>query len=195
MPDAFAWDWSAIRGQLDPHDWPPTARAVAGAIAALAVTFLAYRAVSRGLGVAERSGRLPAAVAFALRWVAVVVAAVWLLQVVGVFESVFAAVAGVLTFVAAGFVAFWSVLSNLLCALILLVARPFQLGDRLSFPVEGLSGTVSDFNLLFTVLRTDDGRLLSVPNNLFFQKMFLRETGARTAELAESLEALPPAAR
>jgi small-conductance mechanosensitive channel len=199
MPDdlllaAVAFDWGRLLDRIDPEKWSRTARAVAGAGAVILAAVVGYAAVVRGVNAAERRGRLPASVAFALRkilrWVTVLVAGSLLLAVLGVFESVFTALAGVLTLVAAGFVAFWSVLSNLLCAVILLVARPFQLGDRLTFPGDDdLTGSVSDFDLLFTTLRLDDGRLLRVPNNLFFQKMFLREPADRPKELAASLEA------
>ena len=194
VPLAVPFDWFFDHEQMTRDDWRRVGRVAALAAGVIIVAVLGYAAAVRGVNLAERRGRLPKAVAFAIRklmrWITFLVAATVLLQVIGVFESVFTALAGVLTLIAAGFVAFWSVLSNFLCAIILLVARPFMLGDRLTFPTDnGLSGEVSDFNLLFTTLRTDEGRLLQVPNSLFFQKLFLREHGDRPKELAESLEA------
>jgi small-conductance mechanosensitive channel len=180
---------------LQPEQWPLWAAVTGQAFLVLLAAVLGYAVAVRGIRTAERHGRLPITVGFALRkvlqWITVVVAVILLLSVFGIFQNVFAAVAGVLTLVAAGFVAFWSVLSNLLCALILLTARPFMLGDRIQFVGDETVGTVADFNLLFTTLRLDDGRLLQVPNNMFFQKMFLRSPSAQPADLAASLESSP----
>lgn len=187
------FDWLDL-DQMTRDDWRRAGRSAAAAAGVIVAAVVAYAVVVRGVNLAERRGRLPRSIAFALRkvlrWATFLVAATLLLQVFGAFESVFGALAGVMALIAGGFVAFWSVLSNILCAIILLIARPFMLGDRLTFPGDNnLTGEVSDFNLLFTTLLTDDGKLLQVPNSLFFQKLFLREHGARPKELAESLEA------
>ncbi len=194
VPLILPFDWFVDLDQVTRDDWRRAGRTAAVAVGVILAAVAGYATMVRGVKLAERRGRLPRAIGFAirkvLRWAMFLVAATLLLQVLGAFESVFTALAGVLTLVAAGFVAFWSVLSNILCAIILLIARPFMLGDRLTFPGDqNLTGEVSDFTLLFTTLMTDDGKLLQVPNNLFFQKMFLREHGDRPKELAESLEA------
>lgn len=194
LPPAAPFGWLVDLDYLTTEDWRNAGRTAALAAGLVIAAVVAYAVAVRGVNLAEHGGRLPRQIAFAirkiLRWVTFLVAATLLLQVLGVFQSVFTALAGVLTLIAAGFVAFWSVLSNLLCAIILLVARPFMIGDRLTFPSDGnLTGEVTDFNLLFTTLRTDDGKLIQVPNSLFFQKLFLREHGDRPTELAESLEA------
>ena len=197
MPFPAAIDWNRVTEWFDAENWPDWAESAALAGVVVLAAVIGYAVAVRGVNAAERHGRLPASIGFALRkvlrWVTFLVAATLLLQVIGVFESVFTALAGVLTLVAAGFVAFWSVLSNLFCAIILLVARPFMIGDRLTFVGDDVTGTVCDFNLLFTTLKVDDGRMLQVPNNLFFQKMFLRGEGETRTDLAASLEA--PAAQ
>jgi small-conductance mechanosensitive channel len=85
----------------------------------------------------------------------------------------FAAVAAVAFFAA------WSVLSNLFCAVLIFVTRPFRLHDRIelveSGDKKGLKGQVVDINLIFTTLREeiegqDEECLLRIPNSLFFQK-------------------------
>ncbi len=42
-------------------------------------------------------------------------------------------------------------------------------------------------NLLFTTLRAADGRLVQVPNNLFFQKVIVRRKGTAGKSLEEQL--------
>lgn len=72
--------------------------------------------------------------------------------------------------IAVGFIAVWSVLSNFICALLIRIQRPFFLGDWVGFPGEPVGGVVTDLALTFTTLKSDDGTLFRVPNNLFFQK-------------------------
>jgi small-conductance mechanosensitive channel len=62
-------------------------------------------------------------------------------------------------------------------------------GNVVEIIPENLKGRVIDRNLLFTVLREQNGGVLVIPNNLFVQKMFRVVDGhERTAfELLESL--------
>lgn len=84
-------------------------------------------------------------------------------------------------FAAVGAVAFfaaWSVLSNIFCALLILITRPFRLNDYIelveSGDKPGLGGRVIDMNLIHvTVQETwpQGGQsVLRLPNSLFFQR-------------------------
>ncbi len=92
--------------------------------------------------------------------------------------------------IAVGFVAVWSVLSNLSCTVLILFFRPFEIGDELEFTdPSGLRGKVVNLNFAYTTLRDDEGRLVQIPNNLFFQRIVKRRParfGADTT-LAEQL--------
>lgn len=101
--------------------------------------------------------------------------------------TVFAVIGTVLGMVAIGFVAVWSLLSNLMCAFMLVAFRPFRIGDMLEIPSEEVGGRAVDITLLFTTLEADDGALIRVPNNQFFQKIFKCRRGAKTIELGEQL--------
>ena len=88
----------------------------------------------------------------------------------------FAAVAAVAFFAA------WSVLSNIFCAVLLLITRPFRLYDHIELldgsDGRGLGGQVVDMNLISVTLREthEDGHEshLRVPNSLFFQRITRR---------------------
>lgn len=92
----------------------------------------------------------------------------------------FAAVAAVAFFAA------WSVLSNIFCALLILITRPFRLRDRIELlengDKPGLAGEVIDINLVYTSLREYSGehagKVLRVPNSLFFQRVVRRQPAA-----------------
>jgi small-conductance mechanosensitive channel len=152
---------------------------------------LVYLFASKGLGSVQKRGYLPpplvATLRGVLRWTAVVAGILLVLQSWGVLGNIFVALTTVLALVAIGFVAVWSILSNALCSLILIVARPFRVGDTLEFPPDGIAGKVVNFNLLFTTLQTDDGSFLQVPNNVFFQRIILRKPGEEAIDLDRQL--------
>lgn len=101
------------------------------------------------------------------------------------------AVAGL---VAIGFVAVWSVLSNTLCTFVLIIFKPFSVGDELQLPTENVTGKVVDVSLMFTTLREEGGGLIQIPNNMFFQKVFKRYPGKKVVDLEDQLARDQPAA-
>ncbi len=88
---------------------------------------------------------------------------------IGSFWAVFVSAA---TIIGAAFVATWAIVSNITADFLLTVWRPFRLGDTVELLPEKLKGRAVDRNLMFTVLLEEDGCVLQVPNNLFFQKIF-----------------------
>lgn len=165
---------------------------VCGSSLAVAVgAALAYLLVVRGLTTLQRRGYLPEPLVATFRrigfWAILAATGLILLQVFGILQSVITAVTGVFALLAIGFVAVWSVLSNTLCSLILMITRPFRVGDTLSFPPDDLRGKVVNFNLIFTTLETEDGCLLQVPNNLFFQRPIVRKVGKLRIGLGDQL--------
>jgi len=121
-------------------------------------------------------------------WIIVVATVVLLLGVFGFdLGGVWTMLATVGALVAIGFIAVWSVLSNLSCTLFILVMRPFSVGDEIEFVGEPVKGRVTDLNFVFTTLRTDDGGTLQVPNNMFFQKVLKRRRGDASISLAQQL--------
>jgi small-conductance mechanosensitive channel len=95
----------------------------------------------------------------------------------------FAVLGGLLALIGVGFVAVWSTLSNVLCTFLLLTVRPFRVGDELELVPDPLRGRVVDLNLFFTTLEAEDGRLIQLPNNFFFQRAVMRRRHAGGEEL------------
>ena len=93
---------------------------------------------------------------------------------------------GFVAVAAIAFFAIWSVLSNLLCAVLILTVGPFRLGDVVeiveAFDKPIVKGRVIDINLLYTTLEEVaepvTGAIVQVPNSLFFQKAVRRWRGA-----------------
>ena len=90
--------------------------------------------------------------------------------------NVFALVAGLgLTGFALGF-AFLDVLSSLLAGILLLLFRPFGIGDRIS--VSGLEGEAIEIDLRYTGLRQPDKKAL-IPNSSLFTNPVIVTTEPR----------------
>ncbi len=148
----------------------------------LIVTFLVYRLASSGVSKLGREGHLTPVMAHRLRrlirGLVVLVAVLVLVEQLGILQNAWAVLSAVLAAVAVGFVALWSVFSNIVCALMILVYRPFRIGDDvevLESSGGGPRGRAVDMNLMFTTLaeensETSDGALLRIPNSQFFLK-------------------------
>ena len=128
-----------------------------------------------------------------LRYSILVVATVLILGLWG-FElgTILALLGTVLGLVAIGFVAVWSVLSNFLCTFVLVVFKPFSIGDELEFPADNVKGRVVDLSLIFTTLQVGPGETALVPNNTYFQRVFRRRAGQHTSGLADQLRQPEP---
>ncbi len=154
--------------------------------------------ISRGLALLARRTQLdendiiPAR--NALRWLVRVVVLVMVLGVFG-FElgGIWAMISTILAMVAIGFVAVWSLLSHTSATVILVLLRPFHIGDDITLPSENVEGRVVDLNFFFTTLVDHEGSEWRVPNNLFFQKVMLRKKGRKTDTLAAQLNSPEPA--
>jgi small-conductance mechanosensitive channel len=128
------------------------------------------------------------------RWLILVFALLMILQTLGIpVTGLWGAVIATGAMVAIGFVAVWSVLSNVFCAVLMLISKPFGIGDEIELMEAtsnaGLKAKVVDFNLIFTVVRevTEEGLhddTIAVPNNLFFQKIIRRKTTPDSCGLA-----------
>jgi small-conductance mechanosensitive channel len=128
------------------------------------------------------------------RWLINGGALVLLLGVLGFnLGGIWAMMATVVGMVAIGFVAVWSVLSNALCTLIILICRPFEVGDEIALAGEPVQGKVADLNLIYTTLREPEGGLIQIPNNLFLQKVVKRRRGTASVSLAQQLSSDHPA--
>lgn len=67
--------------------------------------------------------------------------------------------------VAIGF-AFKDIFQNFLAGVIILISRPFRIGDQIV--VKGYEGTVEDIQTRATMIRTYDSRLIVIPNTVLF---------------------------
>ncbi|MEM6391965.1 MAG: mechanosensitive ion channel family protein [Planctomycetota bacterium] len=192
-PDPPFWqDWDWLAGQ----DLNTLGRAAIASLVILSLSLIVYKLVVRALFRLRDRTALDDSAVLALRtltrWLMVGLTVAALLQAWGVLENVWAAATAVVTLIAIGFVAVWSVLSNVLCGLILLASRPFRLGEYLKLGGEEAEGTVDEVTLLYTRLRSPDGLTYQVPNNMFFQKIVRRGKKTTTTDPPSSAQTAPP---
>jgi small-conductance mechanosensitive channel len=115
--------------------------------------------------------------------VAMLVLEIWGISVGGLWTLLVSAA----TIVGVGFLATWTMVSNITASFFITLWHPFHLGDDIEIVPENLRGRVIDSNLMFVVVRENGGAVIQIPNNLFFQKMF-RVIGSSNKTLFEEYE-------
>ncbi|GLR15599.1 mechanosensitive ion channel domain-containing protein [Portibacter lacus] len=110
----------------------------------------------------------------AFHLIAILIILILILIIWGVDHSELAIFIGsVLTVLGIALVAQWSILSNITSGIIIFFNHPVKLDNTISiidkdFQVEG---RVSDISLFFVILKTKEGEQITIPNNVFVQKM------------------------
>ncbi|WP_028623835.1 mechanosensitive ion channel family protein [Pseudomonas sp. Ant30-3] len=153
--------------------------------------YLAQRFVARGLTrLGERYAfppQLLMPLRGVLRWLIMGSALLFVLERLGVSATVlWTALSGFVAVAAVAFFAMWSVLSNLLCAVLIFTVGPFRIGDVVELvdttDKPGVKGRVVAINLLYTTLVEAEelgtgSAMVQVPNSLFFQRSVRRWRG------------------
>lgn len=170
----------------------------AGVIVAVVMALSAV--LSRGVDQLQRKGKVPGFMILTLRalvkWGVFVLALLLVLHNFGVqIGGIWALISTVLAMIAIGFVAVWSMLSNLSATMLILIFRPFEIGDHIEFVGEPTKGKVVHLGLMFTTLEEDDTNVLQVPNNFIFQRVLRRTRGEGAETLHESLRKEAPEQR
>ena len=164
--------------------------------------YIAQSCVARALtGLAERyplPSQLVIILRGVLRWLIMGSAVLVVLERLGVSATVlWTALSGFVAVAAVAFFAIWSVLSNLLCAILIYTVGPFRLGDVVelveSTDKPGIKGRVVAINLLYTTLIEPEelgtgSSMVQVPNSLFFQRSVRRWRGNEAVKVGGFVE-------
>ncbi|MEX2353275.1 MAG: mechanosensitive ion channel domain-containing protein [Gammaproteobacteria bacterium] len=131
------------------------------------------------------------------KWILVTFTVLLLFHQFGIDASrILTALSTILVLLAIAFVAMWSVLSNILCALLLLFFSPFRFGDEIEIKEpdkeRGIRGKVVGLSLFYTTLEHDEDnnineesgkKIIRVPNIMFFQRVITCYEGKNTKDL------------
>jgi len=82
-----------------------------------------------------------------------------------------------LTILGVAFFAQWSIISNITSTLIIFFNHPAKIGDTITvfdkeYPVEG---RISDIGVFFVIIKTAEGEKITIPSNVFIQKMIKKK--------------------
>lgn len=173
-------DWTFMKDIFGNYVW-----VISQSLVTLLVAVIFYKIFTRSMYKLSDSRLIPDQMMRLIVFIArVLFVVIVLLLVLGFFgvsvQAFWAALSGVLVLVALGFVAVWSVLSNVLCSVLIVVFAPFKIGDEVEIQDPGaaivMRGKVRSINLIFTTLEPMEevtektGMIIRVPNNVFFQK-------------------------
>lgn len=173
---------------LDQIQITPLFKTLATIAVAILVSFALRRVIERLSTIGHVSPIMGGRLQVLRRWAVLIVTCLVILQATGLFGNAWALLSTILATVAIGFIAAWSILSNVTSAILILTFRPFRHGDvvELVEPTNGtnVGGKVIDINMMYTTIRERDPEsgetsTLHVPNNLFFQKL-IRTRGPAT---------------
>ncbi len=86
-------------------------------------------------------------------------------------------ISSLLTILGIAFFAQWSIISNITATLILFFNHPAKIGDTIcvqdkDYPIEG---RIHDIGVFFVTIKTAEGDKITIPSNIFMQKMVKRK--------------------
>ena len=83
--------------------------------------------------------------------------------------------ASIFTVVGVGLFANWSILSNMTASVILFFFFPYKVGSRVRIQDgdNSIEGLILDIKMFYIEIETDEGNIVSYPNNLAMQKAFI----------------------
>lgn len=81
-------------------------------------------------------------------------------------------ISSILTVLGVAFFAQWSHLSNVTSGIIVFFNQSTKIGDKITIMEKdfNISGKIVDIETMFIILQTDEGEIISVPNNIMLQK-------------------------
>lgn len=72
-------------------------------------------------------------------------------------------------------------LSNLAGGIMILIFKPFKIGDYITTP--DAAGTVSDITIVYTILKTPDNKVITIPNGTLTNSVVVNYSAAETRRL------------
>ena len=82
-----------------------------------------------------------------------------------------------LTILGVAFFAQWSLISNITSTLIIFFNHPIKIGDPLTIMEKDyeIEGVLNDIGVFFITVKTKDNKKITMPSNIFLQKMIKKE--------------------
>ncbi len=162
MPDVGAAVSAAVDGMPEKLDLWSIVYALLIILCAVVVSRVLLRIVGKALEKGKLDPALRKIVRTLVRFVVGVVCILLICETLGIeitsLIALFSVVGLALSLAVQG------VLANLAGGMIMLWAKPFQVGDFVE--VDGVTGTVKEITLMYTKIDTTDNKLVSIPNKI-----------------------------
>ncbi|QIA06839.1 mechanosensitive ion channel domain-containing protein [Draconibacterium halophilum] len=83
----------------------------------------------------------------------------------------------ILTILGVAFFAQWSIISNITSTLIIFFNHPIKIGDSLTIMDKDyqIEGKLNDIGIFFIIIKTKEDKKITIPSNVFMQKMIQKE--------------------
>jgi small conductance mechanosensitive channel len=89
-------------------------------------------------------------------------------------KTIWISVASIVVLIAIAFFGVWSLINNVVAGFVLLLSRPFEIGDEIVILPDNIQCTVADMTAVFLVLKDREGTVIIMPNNFVFQRIVKR---------------------
>lgn len=86
-------------------------------------------------------------------------------------------ISSVFTVICVGFIAQWSILSNITASFLIFFVFPYRIGDSIIVADgDGIEGKILDIKMFHTLIRHPEGNIITYPNSLLLQKSVTKVT-------------------
>ena len=159
-----------------------------GSVAVLILSLLAARVLSGRVRTGlQRTSIGPNPTVLLGRITRTAVYLIGFLSILAIFSVPFTALAAVVGVAALALsLSLQDLLKNLIAGIYLLAERPFHIGDEIT--VSGVTGTIDDIQLRVTLLHTEAGERIVMPNQTVFTQVIVNNTVGGTRAAALNLE-------
>ena len=147
------------------------------------LVFLVMRLITRkiirkvGVRFKYQSGRIKITNKIVSVLLVIIIAAI-LMIIWGVDQSeLLLFISTVLTILGVAFFAQWSIISNVTSTLIIFFNHPIKIGDSLTIMDKDyqIEGKLNDIGIFFITIKTKENQKITIPSNVFIQKMIKKE--------------------
>ena len=92
-------------------------------------------------------------------------------------------IASLFTVVGIGFLAQWSIMSNVTATIIIFFNHQVKIGDTIAILDKDtqIEGRISDIGIFFIIIEVDNHEFVSLPSNIFMQKMIKKTSGNKAS--------------
>ena len=100
-------------------------------------------------------------------------------------------ISSVFTVIGVGFIAQWSILSNITASFLIFFVFPYRIGDSIIVADgDGIEGEILDIRMFHTLLKHPEGNVITYPNSLLLQKSvtkILRKAATKPASVSKPM--------